>query len=77
MNKLDKIIEEVTQRIHARGYSTKELYAKEVALEFAKHILEEAAENAERQWVSDGYSTGMWQEVVTKQSITDTLNKYL
>lgn len=34
-----------------------------------KQSLEIAAEKAEREWCSDGYSTGMWKEVVNKQLI--------
>lgn len=37
-------------------------------------LLEEKGfdKSTEANWCSDGYSTGMWKEVVDKQSITDT-----
>lgn len=40
-----------------------------------KQALEDAAEKAEREWCSDGYSTGMWIEVLDKQSITNTFEE--
>jgi hypothetical protein len=73
MNKLDEIIES-KYPVFAAGdgmYSTN--VVKQIALEFAKHILEEAVENAKTIQDKEFYCLSS----VNKQSITDTLNKYL
>lgn len=76
MNKLDEIIES-KYPVFAAGdgmYSTN--VVKQIALEFARHILEEAAENAKlkkEEWCEGDEN----YQCVDKQSIVDTLNKYL
>jgi hypothetical protein len=73
MNKLDEIIEKYKPCINP------DEYAKAVALEFAKHILEEAADNAFVRFIDNPKLSNLnhQTEIVDKQSITDTLNKYL
>lgn len=40
--------------------------------EIVEEVLQEAAEKSEKMWVSNGYSTGIWQEIVDKSSILNT-----
>lgn len=46
-----------------------------------KTLLEEYTnriiENTETSWVSDGDSTGMWEDVIDEESITSQLSKFL
>lgn len=81
MNKLDEIIANEAGKYYKidpddGAYTEKEV--RQIALEFAKHILEEAAENA---YVDSSYVQGCCMDsddyTVNKQSITEVLNKYL
>ena len=83
MDKLDEIITKVDEDFYkANSYyqslTKPESFAIQVALEFAKHILEEAAENAEvEEHYPNPYDPDSLIHIVNKQSITDTLNNYL
>lgn len=57
------------------GYFFTPEQLNEYTANVVRQALETAAEKAEREWCSDGYSTGMWKEVVDKQSITNTLEE--
>ena len=77
MNKLDEIIKKYEPCINS------DEFAKAVALEFAKHILKEAAENAKMYNANEDChyeaEDGTYPEDyrIDKKLITDTLNKYL
>lgn len=92
MNKLNKIIE---TKLLTGNYGKLDMgkLAKETALEFAKHILSEAAENSTVEMIdSCDNHTPYWgacqncgsylvtqipSESVSKKSITSVINKYL
>lgn len=63
------------QKILTEGYFFTPEQLNEYTANVIKQTLETAAEKAEREWCSDGYSTGMWKEVVDKQSITNTFEE--
>ena len=63
------------QKILTEGYFFTPEQLNEYTQKAIKQTLKTAAEKAEREWCSDGYSTGMWKEVVDKQSITNTFEE--
>lgn len=79
MNKLDEIIEDANKE-----QSLDKRLVKQLAIKFAKHILDEAAENAKianKKVLCDdpkeGDSAYMNIQVIDKESITSVINKYL
>jgi hypothetical protein len=80
MNKLDKIIqsqETFDMECDRRTAIISVSDCRKVALEFAKHILEEAAENAQ-VLPEPKHEPDKWQFAkVDKESIKSVLNKYL
>lgn len=84
MDKLDEIIQK--QNLENGSveipYTGREILSvrecKKIALEFAKHILDEAAESANvGEHYPNPYDPDSLIHLVDKKSITDVLNKYL
>lgn len=79
MNKLEEIIEK--QDSYSNHTNVIKIGdAKQVAIEFAKHILKEAAENVKtirEEEYDNRLGEYFYYDYVDKKSITDTINKYL
>jgi hypothetical protein len=78
MNKLEEIIERNRiQFLKLNNHTSISDLCKVVALEFAKHILEEAAKNAEIL-PEPKHAPDLWQFAkVDKESITSVIKRYL
>ena len=50
-------------------------YVHKAMKEACRQTLELVVNKSEREWCSDGYTTGMWKDVVDKQSILNTINQ--
>jgi hypothetical protein len=82
MNKLDEIIEKnKIQFLESNNNISINDLCKTVAIEFAKYILEEAAENVKFETEYYVNDEGLWDTRLTnkiaKESITSVINKYL
>jgi hypothetical protein len=64
----------ITGVVEKEGY----FFTPEQLNEYTQSVIKQTLETAaEREWCSDGYSTGMWKEVIDKHSITNTFEETL
>lgn len=59
------------------GYFYTEQQLKQLLSDYTDKIVQECEKEENKKWISDGYSTGMWENIIDKESITNQLEPFL